>query len=79
MALATLAPALWECRALLSWHSSDWWVQIEHYEPESGGWVRYALTVDDAPWMAYFATAEAAEAAITAFLANPSITRCCTQ
>ncbi len=79
MALAPLAPALWECRAIPSWHSSDWWVQIEHHEPARGGWVRYALRFDATQGLAYFATREAAQAAITAFLDTPSVAQCCTQ
>lgn len=79
MALATLASTPWQCQAVLSWHSSDWWVQIEHDDPEQGGWVRYALTGDRVSGMAYFATRKAAEAAIHVFLDDPSLTRCCTQ
>lgn len=79
MALAMVDPALWHCRAIPSWHSSQWWVQIEHDEPEQGGWVRYAFTLDRSQGLAYFASRETAEAAMVEFLHNPSLARCCTQ
>lgn len=79
MGLAVVSPSSWACRAIPSWHSSHWWVQVEHDESEQGGWVRYALTLDRSQGLAYFSTRKAAEAAMVEFLHNPSLARCCTQ
>lgn len=68
----------WDVKALASdQFAHQFYVQIEHYEPERGGWVRY-LFGSATSGIHYFPTlAKAREAACT-FLAAPSLTACLT-
>lgn len=51
-----------------------WRVQVEHFEPARGGWVRYQLA--DGPVPHSFATLEEAQKAGAGFLASPALERC---
>ncbi len=48
------------------------YVQIEHEEPERGGWIRYMLGQPGAG-IQYFASLDEAHAAGRAFLAAPNL------
>lgn len=66
----------WAVKAWLSLHDvGRWRVQVEHREPEHGGWVRYQLGTPATGPTDYPSLAVAHQAAV-AFLLHPSLTRC---
>jgi len=53
-------------------------VQVEHYESDRGGWIRYQLANFTLlyPVLQSFSTLEDAQRAAVAFLVNPSLDQC---
>ena len=84
LAHADLLRGVWDVKALASnqfpqngdRYAHQFYVRVEHYEPERGGWVRYVL--GDAQGIRYFSTLPAARLAACVFLAEPTMTQCVT-
>lgn len=67
----------WEVKALASRQCAyQFYVQIEHYEPDRGGWMRYALGGPDG--IRYFPRLADARAAACTFLTAPTLEACLT-
>lgn len=64
----------WSLKAWGHGPGTAWLVQVEHYVPARGGWIRAWLSTGEAPQE--FPTLEAAFAAIDAFLHAPQWDRC---
>ncbi len=64
----------WSLKAWPSASRGAWLVQVEHYLPQRGGWIRAWLAAGEGPQQ--FRTLDAAFHAIEAFLSHPQWEHC---